>query len=87
MRTGKHAAEGAPGTSPELTDALARLRELGYVPVMGTDIGHAFHEHPNIDLFDGRSPRPSHRGEAGVSPENVPTHNLAFQFNLNAQAN
>jgi hypothetical protein len=71
----------AKAASPQLRQALGDIRKLGYQPVMGNDIGHAFYDQPHIDIFDARLSRLRRMIESiGLSPRNVSSHDVNFGF-------
>ena len=72
--------------SPQIKSAFQSLHSLGYAPVMGKGIGFDFYDHPNLDLFDSHLTTAKRIVERlGLSPENVPSHDIGFDFNLRFQ--
>ena len=68
-------------TTPAVEAALSRIRDAGYEPVMGADIGHAFYDQPHVDIMDGAlTTRRRLLEKAGLSPEVIPTHDAAFHM-------
>ena len=74
---------GTIPTSPQLRAAFDRLRELGYKPVVGQNIGFDFYPHPALDVFDSHLTGAKKAFEAlGLSPENIPSADIGFDFKM-----
>jgi hypothetical protein len=72
--------------SPQLRDAFQSLASMGYTPVMGKGIGFDFYQHPNLDIFDSHLTTAKRTVERlGLSPENIPSHDIGFDFNMRFQ--